>query len=231
MHDAQQTSNPIRLLDLGWKIKDALDEALKLEPDNTEVRLDLVRYYVMTPAVFGGGLDHAREEAAEIARRDAALGHFANGYIAYRDKALGLARNEFRDAIRLAQTPATKTLALRWMGWLSQESQQYATAFETFEQLRANDASANYEIGRTAVFCTCELERGETALKSYIAAKRTAEMPSLADARYMLGLLYEKKGDRAAARREVEIAYRLDRTIAGVKEARERLGTPARPAR
>lgn len=223
MAEAKQTTNPIRLVDLAWKISDALQEAKKLEPENLDVRLDLVRFYTMTPRVFGGGADKAREEAAEIAKRDVALGHFSSGYIAYRDKDFGLARNELREAVKLAKTSATKALALQWLGWLSQESQQYEDAFAAFEELRALDASALYEIGRTAVYCNCELARGEASLKSYIAAKRTAEMPSLAEAHYVLGLLYEKRGEREAARREVEVAWRLDRTIAGVKEARERL--------
>jgi hypothetical protein len=40
----------------------------------------------------------------------------------------------------------------------------------------------------------------------------------------------EKLGDLAGARREVEIAWRLDRTLAGVKDARARLRS-ANPAR
>lgn len=215
MAEAKQTTNPVRLIMLGWEIKDALDEALRLAPDDVEVRLDLVRYHVVTPRIVGGSMADAREQAAEIAKRDPGLGHFARGYIAYREKEYGPARRELQDA---AKSPKARVLALTWLGWLSQETQQYDTAFEAWQQL-----DMPYEIGRTAVFCHCRLDVGEAALKRYVAAPRTAEMPSLAEARYFLGLIHEQRGDLKAARREIEAVWRLDRSIAGIKDARKRL--------
>ncbi|HEX2122548.1 MAG TPA: hypothetical protein VHL59_12990 [Thermoanaerobaculia bacterium] len=223
MEAVQQTSNPIRLLTLSLQIKDSLEEALRLDPENVQVRLDLVRFHVVAPRFIGGGVDEARALAREIAARDAALGAFAHGYIAYREKEYGPARRELRKAVRIARDAETEALALKWLGWLSQETQQWDEAFAVFDTLQASDASARYEIGRTAAFCACRLERGKSALAEYIAGKRGREMPSLAMARYQLGLVLEKLGERAAARRELEQAWRLDRKIAGLKDARERL--------
>jgi len=186
MAEARQTSNPVRLLVLGWQIKDSLDEALRLDPDNVEIRLDLVRFYAVAPRILGGGVAAARAQAAEIAKRDAPLGSFARGYIAYRQKEYGAARLQLREAVRTTRSASTKALALKWLGWLSQETQQYTEAFAVFEELRATDASALYEIARTAVFCSCETERGRVALNAYLAAKRSAEMPSIDDARKLL---------------------------------------------
>jgi len=168
MAEAQQTTNPIRLFMLALDIRKALDTSLERDPDDVEVRLDLVRFHMMTPRIAGGDADVARAQVAEIAKRDEALGHFARGYIAYRDKELGLGRLELKEAMRTARTPATRALAARWLGWLSQESQQYDTAFRLFEELRATDPSATLEIARTASFCRCELERGRAALREYL---------------------------------------------------------------
>ena len=104
----------------------------------------------------------------EISKRDPALGHFASGYLAYRDKQYGPARIDLREAVKNASTPAHKAEARRWLGWLSQETQQWTTAFEQFEAL-----GDDYEIGRTSAFCACELERGKVALERYIATKPT----------------------------------------------------------
>lgn len=216
MAEAKRTTNPVRLIMLGFEIKDALDTALKLAPDDVEVRLDLLRYHVVTPGIVGGSMAEARKHADVLAKQDAGLGHFANGYIAYREKEYGPARRELQEA---AKSPRARVLALTWLGWLSQETRQYDTAFDVWQQL-----DLPYEIGRTAVFCHCRLEAGEAALKRYIAAPRTAEMPALAEARYHLGLIHEKRGDLKAARREIEAAWRLDRSIAGIKETRKRLG-------
>src|SRR6185295_18412077 len=96
MKEAQQTSNPVRLFLLAMDIREALGKALKSDPEDLDVRLDLVRFHTVTPRIAGGDLDEARAQAAEIARRDAPLGHFASGYIAYREKEFGVARHELQ---------------------------------------------------------------------------------------------------------------------------------------
>jgi tetratricopeptide (TPR) repeat protein len=185
MAEVRRTTNPIRLLVLIPKIHTSLEAALAREPENVEVHLDLVRLYVMTPSIAGGDIDKARAHAAAISRRDIPLGHFARGYIAYREEEYGPARRELREAVRLG-SGSTRSLAMQWLGWLSQETQQWDEAFAMFEELRVNDASALYEIGRTAVFCACRIEQGRTALREYLQVKPTQDMPTIEDARKQL---------------------------------------------
>jgi tetratricopeptide (TPR) repeat protein len=180
--EARQTVNAVRLVVLAWKITEELEETIRLDPGHLEARLDLVRFYVVAPRIVGGNYDKARAQASEIARRDAHLGHFAAGYIAYRQKQYTTARRELRDAMKTGSKPSTRILALTWLGWLSQETQQYDEAFWAFEKVLAIDPlqlSASYEIGRTAVFCRCRVERGEEALLRFLAGnavdKRDAE--------------------------------------------------------
>jgi tetratricopeptide (TPR) repeat protein len=185
MAEVRRTTNPIRLLVLIPKIHTSLEKALAREPDNVEVHLDLVRFYVMAPGIAGGDVNEARMHAAAIAHRDIPLGHFARGYIAYREDEYGPARRELREAVRLG-SGSTRALAVQWLGWLSQETQQWDEAFAMFEELRASDPSALYEIGRTAAFCSCRVEQGRAALQEYLKAKRTQDMPSIEDARKQL---------------------------------------------
>ena len=150
MAEAEQTTNPIRLLVLALNIRESLEKAMRAEPDDLEVRLDLVRFHVRAPRIAGGDMAEARRQAAWIATRDEALGQFANGYIAYREKSFGAARIAFRAAIEKADKPSTKALAMRWLGWLSQESQQWADAFAMFTAL-----GDEHELRRTEGFCRC----------------------------------------------------------------------------
>ena len=191
MAEVRRTTNPVRLLVLIPKIHTSLEAALAREPDNAEVPLDLVRFYVMAPSILGGDVKKARDHAVEIARRDVTLGHFARGYIAYREGDFGPARLELREAVRLG-TGSTRTLAMKWLGWLSQETQQWDEAFAMFEELRASDASALYEIGRTAVFCRCRVASGRAALQEYLKVKPSGEMPTIEDARKQLKKLRVK---------------------------------------
>jgi hypothetical protein len=167
MSEAQQTSNPVRLFMLALDIKKALEQALKKNPNDTEVLLDLVRFHAMTPKIAGGDPAEARAFAKKLAKLDEGLGHFAAGYLAYREKQFGTARRELNEAVKQT-TGAHRTMALQWLGWLSQESQQYADAFAAWEQLRATDPKALYEIARTATFCHCEIARGKAALEEYL---------------------------------------------------------------
>jgi tetratricopeptide (TPR) repeat protein len=190
MTEAEQTTNPVRLLVLAMDIRKALDKALAAEPNNVEVRLDLMRFHAVTPRIAGGDEAESRRQAAEIARLDPAAGHFAHGYLAYREKEYGTARKELREAVSGASNPTTKALAAKWLGWLSQETQQWNEAFVMFESLRGADPTALYEIGRTAAFCGCELERGKAALEEYIRLKPKKGMPTVEQARYQLKVIF-----------------------------------------
>jgi TolA-binding protein len=181
MAEAQRTANPVRLFMLGLDIKEALDKALALDPDNVQVRLDLVRFHITAPRIAGGSNDEARKQAVEITKRDAPLGAFARGYIAYRAKEYGAARAAFRETINTTRDAATKSMAMRWLGWLSQEMQQYDEAFAMFDALHDS-----YEIGRTSAFCQCQKERGRAALSEYL---RGSDKTHAEDAKKLLAKL------------------------------------------
>ena len=194
--EAKQSSNAVRLAYVGWNIGDELQAALALDPSRNDARLDLIRYYEMTPRIVGGSPAKARQQAAELAKRDAALGAFARGYLSYREKQYGPARQSLRDAVKGAKDDATRILALTWLGWLSQETQQYDDAFSAFDQILAIDpkhVAALYEIGRTALFSGRELERGEEALRKYLGTTPKLDDPSLSEAEKQLKLLMARK--------------------------------------
>src|SRR5204862_7744963 len=98
MAEAQQTANPVRLFMLGLDIQEALDNALALDPENVQVRLDIVRLHVAAPRIAGGSHDDARKPAAETAQRDAPVGAAARRYIRPRAKEYGGARGAVRQA-------------------------------------------------------------------------------------------------------------------------------------
>ncbi|HYM62729.1 MAG TPA: tetratricopeptide repeat protein [Thermoanaerobaculia bacterium] len=228
--EAAHSINAVRLFVLGWSIGDELETAVRLDPASLDARLDLVRYFVLAPRIVGGGVAKAKQEAAEIAHRNPPLGAYALGYIAYRGKEYDAARKHFGDAINGARAALangsdpraqeTLILTLTWFGYLSQETHDYDAAFDAFGAVIAADpvhTEALYEIGRTAVFAGRELDRGQDALRKYLASKPRPGMPSLASAHLQLGLLLEKRGDREAAKREIAAALRLDPEVEGGK--------------
>jgi tetratricopeptide (TPR) repeat protein len=57
-------------LSLAKKVRTHFERAVALDPDNVAARLDLIEFYLAAPAFLGGGVDKARDQAAEIERRD-----------------------------------------------------------------------------------------------------------------------------------------------------------------
>jgi len=197
--EAKTSSNVLRLVEIGWKSGTELETAVRLDPNSLEARLDLLRYYVMAPRLVGGSDAKARAQAAEIAKRDAALGAFAAGYLAYRHKDYGLGRNRLRDAVKMAKTTETKVLALTWLGYLSQETQRYDDAFDAFDEILRIDPShtaALYEIGRTALFSGRERERGLAAAEQYAKSKPAWDGPSVDDAAKLVAQLRDQPTSR-----------------------------------
>jgi tetratricopeptide (TPR) repeat protein len=187
--EAKQSVNAVRLAYLGWNIGTQLEEAVHLDPNDADARARLLQYYVTAPRVVGGNMRKARALARDTAKRDPALGAWANGYLAYRAKQLGAARKKFQEAVIAARDVPAQVLALTWLGWLSQESQTYEDAFAAWRRILAIDPTqtqALYEIGRTASFCHCNAAEGTAAIERYLAMKPRFDQPTVAEARKVL---------------------------------------------
>jgi tetratricopeptide (TPR) repeat protein len=59
---------------LAKKCQAALEKSVQLDPDNLAARNNLLNYYRQAPALMGGGVTKAYEQAAEIRRRDPLMG-------------------------------------------------------------------------------------------------------------------------------------------------------------
>ena len=98
------------------------------------------------------------------------------------------------------------------LGNLYIAEKKYAEAFALLDELIAKDPGNQallYQVGRLAAISGLQLERGESALKGYFRHEPAANEPALYNAHWRLGTLYERKGDKAAARAEYETALQL----------------------
>jgi hypothetical protein len=59
------------------QVKTHLEKAVELNPDNSEARFALLEYDLQTSALVNEGFTKAREQAEEIAKRDATAGRKA----------------------------------------------------------------------------------------------------------------------------------------------------------
>lgn len=203
-------ANKFRQAILARRTKAAFERAIALDPDLLESRQYLLQYYLIAPGIVGGSMEKAREQAAEISKRDVVRGHLARGSIYDREENAAGAEREYLAAIRA--TPDSLE-AYYGLALMYQRTKQYDKAFDTYEQVlvrRPAETRARYLIGRTAALSGERLDRAEGALREYLRPRPDASQQGNASAHYLLGVIYEKRGEPEAARREYDISKKMD---------------------
>jgi tetratricopeptide (TPR) repeat protein len=199
-------------------------KAVELDPENVDAREDLVTFYLVAPGFMGGSVEKAREQAGDIAKRDSVRGAIARANIAMNQKDPAAAERIAQEA--LAKHPGEPRLRYA-LGLLYQTQERWDAAFEIYEAMLAADPNAwnaVYQIGRTAALSGQRLDRGAAALKRYLGHPAEPDSPPLANAHYRLGMVYEKQGNKAAARAEYQAAIKLDPKLDDARAALKKLG-------
>ena len=204
-------ANFLKQVSLAGKVKKAFEKAVELDDSNLDARFSLIDYYLQAPGIMGGSVEKAREQAAEIARRDTMKGYRATGRIAEYEKKFDVALAAYERAG--TEFPA-KREPFFWIAGSYSRQKQYGKAFDTMERLQAEQPAekplACFQIGVFSAVSGERLERGEECLKLYLQREPKSDEPSLASAHYRLGQLYEKKGNREQAKREYSAALSLN---------------------
>ena len=205
-------------------MRDHYEKAVKLEPGQLEARYALMQFYGFAPEMLGGSLVKSLEQAKAIQALDPVVGHRAYGFIYERQKQLDRARKEYVDAVH--EFPHSSRAHNYFGQYLMNVENNSAAAFEEFESAVTSASPympAFYNLGRTAALAGTNLPRGEAALKKYLAYTPTVIEPTVASANYFLGIIYEKQGKTAEAKRSYETAYRLNPGLKDVKQALKRV--------
>lgn len=210
-----------RKMSVAREIRDAFSRAVELDPNFLDAREGLMAFYMEAPGFAGGSMDRAREQAAEIAKRNPARGHRAFADIHFKNERFDEAIAEYKAS--MAAAPADMEARYK-LGSMYQQLKRYDDAFALYEEilgLNPKAAAAYYGLGRSAVVSGQRLERGEQALKTYLALGPQGEgEPPLSAAHWRLGMVYELQKRTDKARAEYQAALKLDPQY---KEAREAL--------
>jgi len=208
---------------LAKKAKAAFDKAVALDPANLDAREDLIEFYLQVPGILGGSVDKAKEEAAEIRKRDSFRGRVAMAQVFLHQKDTAGAERELKAAVTESPADAKARLAL---GQLYANNQRWPEAFDSVEAILKTDPNnwlALYAIGRNGAVSGQHLDRAEECLKRYLGHTPALHEPPLANTHFRLGMVYEKKGDKAKARAEYQEAVRLDPKLEDAKKALEKV--------
>jgi len=200
-------------------MKKEFQRAIELNPGNLDARFGLLQFYTFAPGFMGGSQKEANEQAAEIRKRDIAQGYLALGLIYHSQKQNDLAEQQFLAAVEAK--PETFQ-AYYQLAYLYSAREDYDKSFEILNKLVTSypgEIEAFFHVGKIAEISGKNLDQAEAYMKQYLAAEPKESSPSKSDAHYLLGAIFEKKGEKESARSEYEQAIQLNPDNVAAKRA------------
>jgi len=201
------------------KLRDAFEQAVKLDPALVDARSSLMEFYLQAPGAIGGGIDKARAQATAIARYDRVRGLMAQGRIAMHEKKPREALKAYEQAHALKPDDAQLKLALV-VGY--QEAKRWKEAYAMASKWSVDQpktARAWYQIGRIASESGQYLPEGEAALRTFLKLGREPGDPEPKHARHRLAQILAKAGRKDEERAEWQAALKIDPKFKEAKDA------------
>jgi tetratricopeptide (TPR) repeat protein len=207
---------------LAVKVRGEFERAVQLNPNDVDARLDLAEFYVLAPRILGGGEQKAREQAQSIATVNPGREHWVYARIAEQKKDAATAEREYHLYIDLSKGEAQAWLNLAFFLRRQLRLDEMEQAVVKLGQAPMPNLDALveasqilYRTGRSYPFATELLHR-------YLAAGPVEAAPAF-KARYLLGLLLEKQGDKAGAALEYRASLSLARNFGMAQQALNRV--------
>lgn len=214
-----QRANPLKQAMLARRTHGEFSAAVARAPDYLDAREALYTYYVRAPGIMGGGVDKARKEVEEVARRNPYRGGFlrVNLAIQTRDTASAIATYQALVA-QYSDSTAPRISLINLLG-LQKKFAEAWEALDRLEQVRPTWLLSRYAAGSLASESGEQLDRGDKGLREYLAEPAQVGWPSHAAAHWRLGMIAERRGDSAAARQEFQAALAMDPNLKVAKDA------------
>jgi tetratricopeptide (TPR) repeat protein len=215
-------SGPLTAARIAGRIRGNFEKAVLLDPNNVDARCDLAEYYLEAPGFMGGGTDKAAEQARQLVSLDPAKAHWVNARIAEKQKDYGTALREYNEAIKSGQS------ASYWLNLASyyRRRKQYDDMQSTIDKAlaaprkKSNDyfdaATLLYRAGRN-------LDGAANLVRTYLTTAKPNEEAPIFEAHYLLGQIFEKQGNKAAAADEYRTSLSLASNYGPAQEALKRV--------
>jgi tetratricopeptide (TPR) repeat protein len=185
--------------------------AVELDGKNFSARQSLVEYDCEAPAMAGGGEDKAQPEIAEIAKMDAAEGHYAAGNCHRQKKDFPGADGEFNKALAGYLKSDERVFDIGDYAMRQREAAMLAAVADLGAKDAPGDPRAGFYRAAGLVVDKQDAAGAEKLLREYLkVAPMRSGYPRPAMAHYWLGQLAEDGGNDKVARAEYETAVKMD---------------------
>jgi tetratricopeptide (TPR) repeat protein len=207
---------------LAKKVRSEFERAVELEPKNWEARTDLAEFYLEAPGIVGGGKDKARAEADRIAPLNPSMACWVKGRIADKNKDPDAAEQQYQLAIQVSQGGARAWLNLAGFYHHENRLPEMDQALRKLESSPLDHPGALVDGAGILLRNAHDYPMAARLLRRYLASATVEEAPVF-KARYLLGEVFEKQGDRAAAAEEYRAALVLAHTYRPAQEGLKRV--------
>ncbi len=188
-----QVSSIFSKLSYAGKVKSEFLRAVELNPDNVSYRNGLLNFYLRAPGIAGGSVEKAKEQAAEIVRRDAYAGHVGMAQIAMYEKEYETAEREYLAAIR---ADPSKPSAYNYLGYLYLQLKRIDDAIVQFKDYVKNFPQEANSYDSLADGYTAKGDI-ESALPNYL--KALSINPTFPSSLFGAARCYDSKGQTGYA--------------------------------
>ncbi|HEX3849581.1 MAG TPA: tetratricopeptide repeat protein [Polyangiaceae bacterium] len=201
------SAGPIAGLRLAFKVRNAFEAAVRLNPLNGDAVNDLSEYYIDAPSIVGGGF----EKAALLADRSAAElpqnAHRTRAMSAEKQKDYATAEHEFRAATAVANKPNAWADLGAFYSRRSQDDQAVEALRRAIALDRAHDATL-VDAATTLNEMNREPRLAERALRDYLASRSKSDAAPAFRVHVTLAKLLQNQGNTAEAK--IELGHALD---------------------
>lgn len=181
-----ETSFALSAMSYAGKARSNFENAIELDPENSEAVNDLFEYYLQAPGFLGGGFEKAAKIADKIAERDPAEGAFARARLAEERKDWSTAEAMLRRAIELAPRQPGRLIDLAKL--LAKEG-RYEESDSTFQEARRFAPEAPkvlFAEASTYIRAKRKPAEARELLRQYLSMNLSPEDPSRSEARKLL---------------------------------------------
>lgn len=178
-----------------------LKQAVRLAPDDADLQLNLIGFYLQAPGIAGGDEDEAKRMAQMLSGKDPVAGPLAQAMVLNNDEKTDEALKVIDEAIK-QQPQQARLLAQKAVLLLSKKQMAEAAAlYQQAAQLAEKPQqkySYLYQVGRLAAVEQQDKAAGKAALQQFIDFYKDGENQQLSWARVRLAqihLLEQNKTD------------------------------------
>lgn len=184
-----------------------LKQAVSLAPDDGELQLNLIGFYLQAPGIAGGDEDEAKRMTQALAGKDPIAGPIAQAMVLNSDEKTEDALKAIDQALQ--QHPQHSRLIAQ-KAQLLVSKKQMKEAVALYQQAAQHSEKPSqkygylYQIGRLAAVEQQDKTAGKTALEQFISFYQYGENQQLPWARVRLAQIHLQEDNKSAAEQALE---------------------------